>query len=631
MGLLTPLRAGVLLAGLVLLTGIAQAIDCSGLPTSFNGNEFPTGNFFSNFDNPCYTIPLGSGTGGTLYGDLNATYFEAYFLVNPRYQLIVLGDFPNSRYFSVSLYDAHSAPSQSILDANIVPLTSRYINPYEPGTAYVAGQKYAVPIDFGGTPGTLQTGCKMDGFNVGVNALGGTQRHAGMDWNSDLGVFQEYPTFPDHIVNTPDNTNPNTAGLLMIRAYLDITPLTYDTNPHIIVRDVTSGCAYPAAYVQSTLQNVTSSSATGGQWLDQAQVSAHKFYEDSYLRKLCFGTTESQSAVAWERQQEYVAGASPDAAYIVAHVPAGLPANIATAGEVMWIRFQVPTTPPTPCTDGCSRSGTEQMRYMSLSFIDPGGATLASLADTDFTQDSNGNVTLIVGTGTTIPSWVTPTNGYTLLNLTAISGYQQLSLLDLRQVLPAGGFNCAGQFVPYRTTAATPAGDLMGAYMPVVDYPIAASLPTVAAPLGGPSACDIFPAGQPGIQPKCGVFTAPPPQITGVVTQCPAPGCNQFAAQANPPVTITGGGFGDFPDGMPFSGTSNYLQITDTTQNWSAGYTGNHCGVSMSSWATNQIQLVAHVNENGACPLAAGDQLTVQVWNPQTMAATTFTVTVEPN
>ena len=46
--------------------------------------------------------------------------------------------------FSVSLYDAHSAPTQSILDANIVPLTSAYINPYEPGTAYVSGQQFAV-------------------------------------------------------------------------------------------------------------------------------------------------------------------------------------------------------------------------------------------------------------------------------------------------------------------------------------------------------------------------------------------------------------------------------------------------------------------------------------------------------
>jgi hypothetical protein len=622
---------GLLCAGLCLLPGIAHAQDCSGLPTTFTGDEFPTGNFFSNFDNPCYTIALGKGTGTGSYGDSNALYFQAYFQVDPRYQLILLGTFPNARYMSVALYDAHLAFSQSILDANIVPLTSQYVNPFEPGTAYLGGQPYAVPINFGGTPGTLETGCMMNGFNVSVNGLDGTQRHPGMDWNSDAAFFKAYPTFADHIVDTPQHTNPNTAGIVMVREYLDITPLSYNSTPHIIVRDVASGCAYPAAYVLSTLQIVTSSSATGSPWLDAAQGQDHNFYETTYLPELCFGAMRSQNVLPWSRQPEYVAGGGPDAAYLVATVPAGLPATLAAAGEVMRIRFQVPTTPPTPCTNGCSRSGTEQMRYMSLSFLNPGGATMASLADTAFTKDPNGNVTLIVGTGATIPSWITSANGYTLLDLTAISGYQQLSLLDLRHMLPTGGFNCAGQFVPYRTTPAIPGGSLMGDYMPVIDYPTGASLAPVAAPLGGPSACDTFPLGEPGVLPNCGVFQSNPPQIVTVVTQCPAPGCSQFAAQTNPPVTITGRGFGNFPNGMPFTGVSSYLQITDTTQNWSAGYTGSACTVSMSSWAGNRIQLVANVNQNGICPLAAGDQLTIQVWNPQTMAAATSTVTVAAN
>src|ERR1700722_5612035 len=94
MGLRSRIRAGVLLAGICVLTDFAQAIDCSGLPTSFTGTEFPPGDFFSNFNNPCYTIPLAEGTGHSYFGDLNATYFQAYFQVNPQYQLIVLGDYP---------------------------------------------------------------------------------------------------------------------------------------------------------------------------------------------------------------------------------------------------------------------------------------------------------------------------------------------------------------------------------------------------------------------------------------------------------------------------------------------------------------------------------------------------------
>jgi hypothetical protein len=623
-------RAVAFLAGLYLiaLPRMALAVDCSGLPTSFTGNEFPSGDFFRNFNNPCYMVPLGVGHGNTSYGDLNATYFQAYFKVDPRYQLIVLGTFPNARYFTVTLYDAHSAYTQLIGDANIVPLTPRDVNPYAPGAAYVGGQRFAIPVNFGGAPGAGQTGCMMNGYNVDVNGLDGTRRHAGMDWNSDLGMFQAYPHFVNHIVDTPRHGNPNTAGALMIRAYLDITPLDYTTSPHIIVRDVASGCAYPAAYALNTLQIVTSYGTTGQGWLDATQNNAHSLYETTYLPKLCYGSPAHSNALSWLRQPQYVPGASPESAYIVANVPAGLPAALADAGEVMRIRFRLPAFPPTPCTDGCSRSGNEQMRYMSLSFLKPGGATLASLADRYFTQDANGYVTLIVGTGASIPSWIVAANGYTFFDLTAVPNYQQLNLLDLRHIAPAADFNCAGQFVPYRTTAAVPTGSLLGDYMPVVDYPLAATLPPVAAALVGPGGCAVFPPGQPGIVPNCGTFPPPHPFISGVVTQCPAPGCNKFEAQANPPVTVTGGGFGNFPGGMPSSGTSKYFQIRNSTRGWTAGSVGSDCTVSLHSWASNRIQLVANVNEGGRCPLAPGDQLTVTVWNPQVMTGTSFKVTV---
>ena len=620
-----------LLVGFCLLPGIAHAINCSGLPTSFTGGEFPTGNFFSNFNNPCYTIPFAVGNGFSNWGDLNATYFQEYFKVDPRYQLIILGTFPNARYFSISVYDSHSAFDQSIDDANIVPLTGAYVNPYLPGATFVDGQPFAVPIGFGGTPGQLETGCMMNGYNVDVNGLDGTQRHSGMDWNTDAGLFRAIASFPLHVVDTPQHTNPNTAGVVLIRAYMDITPPSYDTSPHIIVRDVASGCAYPAAYALNTLQIVTPTKATGSPWLDQTQTNAHSYYESTYLPKRCYGQGDSSNRLAWIRLPEYIPGANSDSAYLAANVPAGLPATLASARQVMRIRVRLPTTPPTPCTNGCSRSGEEQMRYVSLSFVEPGGSVLASLADTAFTKDPNGYATLIVGTGTTIPSWITPANGYTFLDLTSVSGYQQLGLLDMRQIIPAGGFDCAGQFVPYRVAPWTPAGSLMGDYMPVVDFPLAIALPHEASPLVGPTGCAVFPIGQPGIVPNCGLWNSPPPSIDTVVTQCPAPGCNQFVAQPNPPITIVGAGFGELPSGMPVTGTLNYLQITDNTQNWSAGYTGSSCGVSISSWETGRIELVANVNQNGMCPLAAGDQLTVTVWNPETMAAATSAVTVAAN
>src|SRR5205807_4978167 len=116
------------------------------------------------------------------------------------------------------------------------------------------------------------------------------------------------------------------------------------------------------------------------------------------------------------------------------------------------------------------------------SFYAP-GTTLASVADNAFVQDSNGYATLIVGTGAAIPSWITAANQYTLLDLTAVPNFQTLQSIFLRDVVPSPGFNCAGQVIPYYTWASIPNGVLMGDYLPVVDYPVAANLPQVAQPL----------------------------------------------------------------------------------------------------------------------------------------------------
>jgi hypothetical protein len=135
-----------LFVGVSLFPGLAQAQYCG--PIEFTGNEFPSGNFLSNFNNSCYLIDFATSSGnGTEGSDLNSQYYKMFYKVDPSYEIVILGDFPNTRYFSITNYDTHGAPAGSILDANIVPLTSAYINPYQPGTDFVAGQKYAACRD----------------------------------------------------------------------------------------------------------------------------------------------------------------------------------------------------------------------------------------------------------------------------------------------------------------------------------------------------------------------------------------------------------------------------------------------------------------------------------------------------
>jgi len=114
-----------------------------------------------------------------------------------------------------------------------------------------------------------------------------------------------------------------------------------------------------------------------------------------------------------------------------------------------------------------------------------------------------------------------------------------------------------------------------------------------------------------------------PPHISSV---------SQVIAQPQLSITIRGNGFGSFPQALPYKGDSNYLQITNNTQGWNAGYTGNVCDVTVNQWSSTGISLVANVNEGGVsnlCPLSVGDRLTIQVWNPQTIAGpATYTVTV---
>jgi|HubBroStandDraft_1064217.scaffolds.fasta_scaffold00451_24 hypothetical protein len=641
----------------------AYAKNCSGLPTSFNGNQFPTGNFFSNFNNSCYLIPFSTGNGsGSEQGDLNSVYNKLFFnacptgapatsCINPDlppYELIILGEFPNSRYFSVGLYDNHSASTQNITDVNIVPLTSNDINPYEPGVAFVSGQQYGATVYLGGTPGTLQTGCMMTGYNFESNWMDGTQRHPYMNWNLDTPFFQQNPTYPLHQVDTPEHTNPNTAGVVIIRSYLDLTAPTSANQPHVIVRDVASGCAYPAAYVTDTMNVVTTNSTTGNGWQTQQQVQEHNFYAN-WQSTECWGAIGkpyTTSDIHWLRQDEYVAGANPDSAYLIANIPAGFTETLSSANEVLRLRFQVPTTPPTPCVNGCSRSGNEQMRYLSISFQITGGGTLASLPDscpvnpliacTPLIQDPNGYVTLLVGTGVPQPTQATAANGYTWLDLSKIANYTELNEIAIRDILPSSWFNCGAQVVPYKVGEAT-TGDagLMGYYAPLTDTPPVKSLPATASPLsnlsGFSSACDTFPIGPPAIispsNQQCSVLLPNPIMITAVTSYCANslnnPNCNQFIVQSNPPIAISGQGFGSFPLGLPYTGNSNFLEITDITQtpNWSAGSPGSPCTVTIGEWSDSLISLIANVNQNGACPMAAGDTLSVTVLNPQDLSS----------
>jgi hypothetical protein len=139
------------------------------------------------------------------------------------------------------------------------------------------------------------------------------------------------------------------------------------------------------------------------------------------------------------------------------------------------------------------------------------------------------------------------------------------------------------------------------------------------------------------------VATAAGPQISSV---------SPISAEASQTINISGSGFGSQ---SPYTGDSRYIQITDLTKNWAAGYCdpalnppenpqscvpgaspSDAVGLKVTSWTDTSIEIggfAFHYGENN-WTLDTGDQIQVEVWNPQTHAGpaiyTTTVTSAEP-
>jgi hypothetical protein len=419
------------------------------VPPGVDTNPSGSG-FFASFANSRYEIAIPSGNGTNVnFGDLNTTYFEMYYsianlntwMAANNYcpvELIIVGTFSDVRHFSVTDNDMHYAATQHLADADIDPVGapgSSYSNPFTPGVQYSGSQKYLVPVSLGYVPGsTTVPGCSITPFEDD-NLLDATQRHLSMDWNTNVqvptpGVAHVVDT-PEHAAG-PNNSGPNTAGSIIVRNYLGppltctgppgsvscLPPQTPIQQPYVIVRDVQTGCAYKASWLQPptnhlvyapshtmktpncaqanppapcgailstrdlTAQNVPN-------WLDLIQHHTHTI-NANITPQACYANGSPSATlplpfaneVAWVRSPEYVSTPGPDDSYIGGAVSSsdlvgmlgGSGASCAQQqsgdGCVIRFRFQLPAMPNTPCQAPyhCGLTGNEQLRYVSLTF-----------------------------------------------------------------------------------------------------------------------------------------------------------------------------------------------------------------------------------------------------------------------
>jgi hypothetical protein len=458
--------------------------------------------FYANFANSAYEIPLSAQTGPGWQSDRNSTYFPLFYSIananrnfppNCQFELVIVGDFPDARYFSITVNDQHKTATQHLVDAAIDPVGSGVAtsaNPFVPGAngsspSYSGAQPYLVPISLGAVPSltAITPGCQINSFEED-NLLDATQRHLSNDWNTNLQPPNIASGLAPHVVNTPGNDNPNTAGSIIVRTYspwvtcpggpntctsrpAGVQP--YSGQPHLIVRDVATGCAFtaqevtnyllyykqcigPCATPDTAIVSMTDPSLFDPNWLDVSQETHHSHYA-SITPQACYangsptqtnppssGPPYFYNRVAWARSPEWLPDAGPDDSYIggaiipsdLAHMqpaaknPACSQVNKGD-GCVMRLRFQLPNMPTTPCGPPytCTLASNVDLRYMSLTFwyyssSGNGGGfspfSIISLADDAFARSSSGLVTLLVNVATNsqtgqsaLPAWLQQT------------------------------------------------------------------------------------------------------------------------------------------------------------------------------------------------------------------------------
>lgn len=633
----------------------ARAQTCTPPAGALGTPTYSNKDFYTNFaSTPAllqqYGILLNPASGSNAAGDRNSTYFPLYYSIanlntwmtnnpnsNCQVELVIVGNFPDTRYFSVTDNDEHYTATQHLADADIDPAEARSGasgNPFVPTQIYNGSQPYVAPVSLGYVPpypaGT--PGCGIQPYEED-NLLDATQRHLFNDWNTNVrspGVATgelnaHFLDAPNHspLYNSSNQliAGPNTAGSIVVRGYLPPYSCSGSPGsptgslncfqsvpvaaPYLFVRDVQSGCPYTATWltsnswtpspgapqqpmvynfvrspgnnpvncvqdpslagcdaIASTADLSGSPTSPASNWLSKVQQQQHT-NDANLVPQACYANGDAtqfnpwgeigqslDNRVPWARGPQWDGTPGPDDTYIGGAVSttdlAGLSMqNGYTApclngdyypssdGCLIRFRFQIPAMPQTPCS-GCSLTGNEALRYMSLTFwqqqpstgmsyiADPDGidapsgttpVSIVSLADSAFCTSTPCYATLLVNVGA-LPTWLAPpgvqgssatgvvqgvspgnnsngnysvwttSGGYTVLDLTQFTGPTNafsLSyplLMVIRNVLPntspTNPFNCSGSAVPFATSVYTnvdgAGATLMGPYVPLVDY-----------------------------------------------------------------------------------------------------------------------------------------------------------------
>jgi len=466
-----------------LLNGSGASATITAVTNATGGSDFIT-NFLRQ---PAYYLPVFPLPGEQFGGDLTATYQQFYVPTSASRELLILGEYPRARYFSITVYDDHGAIIDTMHDAQIAPLKPADGNPFLPGgPANSEDILYAIRVQLGDQlVQNPQAGCQLDGTYDLSNVMDGRFRHtAGSLYSSDQSGFMT--TLEDGSIITHDDSTNNKGVWVIIRTYIaeedGNTGAFNMTTPLVFLRNSTTGCAENMFKLAGRAQTKPDEKLPRGEWegfystIDYPQMAAHDQHEKDSPPLTPFGLDPNNRAF-WYGGPEYILGDNPDTGYLATSVAAkGAPEQLNLDGRVMRVRFRMPQV---PCdTPSCALTGSEQMRYWGLSFVEGDRHVFASISDLDVHPDENGYVNLIITFGTPLPTGISESFGYSVLELPVVP----LRLITMRNILPSAGFSCAIDKVPYSTNEHNDQNGYLGEYAPFIDYPVPTDLPVNAVP-----------------------------------------------------------------------------------------------------------------------------------------------------
>lgn len=244
-----------------------------------------------------------------------------------------------------------------------------------------------------------------------------------------------------------------------------------------------------------------------------------------------------------------------------------------------------------------------------MGFFSVSQARLAEAAGGAITVDQSQYVVPYIGQSTMVNisgSVSSPSGGYVVLTLTHPDGTSETIHAD---VTGEGVFT-----TPYLLDSSSEAGQytISASYQGVNFASVTFNVVSQSTSTNNPA--------QSSQIPSVTTSSTGTPAITSVSNIIPNP--NQM-------ITISGSGFGSQSsynnEDIP------YLQITDNTGNWNAGYHGDLVTLNVASWSDSQISISGFSGSygSGSWTLHYGDTIYVYVWNPQTgKGPATYTTTV---